>query len=65
MHHDSLESLCFSNFTQVMTQLTVSIEDNSMLEQIKQAISLIRGVSSVTLMVNTGTHSDLFGKNKR
>ena len=32
-----------------MTQLTVSIEDVSKLEQIKQAISLIRGVSSVTL----------------
>ena len=32
-----------------MTQLTVSIEDVSMLDQIKQAISLIRGVSSVTL----------------
>ncbi|MBP5345299.1 MAG: hypothetical protein J6Y99_03700 [Bacteroidales bacterium] len=32
-----------------MTQLTVSIEDNSMLEQIKQAISMLRGVSSVTL----------------
>ncbi len=32
-----------------MTQLTVSIEDDSKLEQIKQAISLIRGVSSVTL----------------
>ena len=31
-----------------MTQLTVSIEDVSMLDQIKQAISLIRGVSSVT-----------------
>ena len=29
-----------------MTQLTVSIEDVSMLDQIKQAISLIRGVSS-------------------
>ena len=27
-----------------MTQLTVSIEDVSMLDQIKQAISLIRGV---------------------
>ena len=32
-----------------MTQLTVSIEDVSKLEQIKQAISLIRGVTSVTL----------------
>ena len=33
----------------IMTQLTVSVEDVSKLEQIKQAISLIRGVSSVTL----------------
>lgn len=32
-----------------MTQLTVSVEDVSKLEQIKQAISLIRGVSSVKL----------------
>lgn len=32
-----------------MTQLTVSIEDASMLEQIKQAISMLRGVTSVTL----------------
>ena len=32
-----------------MTQLTVSVEDASMLDQIKQAISLLRGVSSVTL----------------
>lgn len=32
-----------------MTQLTVSIEDVSKIEQIKQAISLLRGVSSVTL----------------
>ena len=31
-----------------MTQLTVSIEDVSMLEQIKQAISMLRGVASVT-----------------
>ena len=30
-----------------MTQLTVKIEDVSMLEQIKQAISLLRGVVSV------------------
>jgi hypothetical protein len=28
-----------------MTQLTVSIEDVSMLDQIKQAISLLRGVT--------------------
>ena len=31
-----------------MTQLTVSIEDISMLDQIKQAISMLRGVASVT-----------------
>jgi hypothetical protein len=31
-----------------MTQLTVSIEDASMLDQIRQAISLLRGVASVT-----------------
>lgn len=30
-----------------MTQLTVSVEDVTMLEQIKQAISLLRGVVSV------------------
>ena len=30
-----------------MTQLTVKIEDVSMLEQIKQAISMLRGVVSV------------------
>ena len=42
-----------------MAQLTVSIEDASMLDQIRQAISLLRGVTSVS------THSDLFGKNKR
>ena len=34
---------------QDMTQLTVSIEDVSMLDQIRQAISLMRGVTSVTL----------------
>lgn len=32
-----------------MTQLTVKIEDASMLEQIKQAISLLRGVVSVNV----------------
>ena len=32
-----------------MTQLTVSIEDISMLDQIKQAISMLRGVASVTM----------------
>ena len=30
-----------------MTQLTVSIEDVSMLEQIKQAISMLKGVTKV------------------
>ncbi|MBQ6063299.1 MAG: hypothetical protein IJK87_06670 [Prevotella sp.] len=32
-----------------MTQLTVSIEDVSMLEEIRKAISLLQGVTSVTL----------------
>ena len=32
-----------------MTQLTVSIEDVSMLDQIRQAISLLRGVASVSV----------------
>ena len=32
-----------------MTQLTVSVEDISMLDQIRQAISMLRGVASVTL----------------
>lgn len=32
-----------------MTQLTVKIEDVSMLEQIKQAISMLRGVVSVSV----------------
>ncbi len=32
-----------------MTQLTVSIQDVSMLDQIRQAIGLLRGVTSVTL----------------
>jgi len=32
-----------------MTQLTVSIEDASMLDQIKQAISMLRGVVAVTM----------------
>ena len=41
-----------------MTQLTVSIEDVSKLEQIKQAISLIRGVSSVTLKRQSKTGMD-------
>ena len=39
-----------------MTQQTVSIEDVSMLDQIRQAISLLWGVTSVTLkrQVKTG-----------
>ena len=41
-----------------MTQLTVSIEDVSMLDQIKQASSLIRGVSSVTLKRRRKTSMD-------
>jgi hypothetical protein len=41
-----------------MTQLTVSIEDVSMLDQIKQAISLICGVSSVTLKRRRKTSMD-------
>ena len=41
-----------------MTQLTVSIEDVSKLEQIKQAISLIRGFSSVTLKRQRKTGMD-------
>lgn len=32
-----------------MTELTVNIEDSSMIEQIKQAISMLKGVSSVTM----------------
>ena len=42
-----------------MTQLTVSIEDVSMLDQIKQAISLIRGVSSVTLKRSRKTKTSM------
>jgi hypothetical protein len=32
-----------------MTQLTVNVEDASMIEQIKQAISMLKGVASVSL----------------
>lgn len=32
-----------------MTELTVNIEDPSMIEQIKQAISMLKGVASVTM----------------
>ena len=42
----------------IMTELTVSIEDVSMLEQIKQAISMLRGVSSVTLKRRRKTSMD-------
>lgn len=38
-----------------MTQLTVSIQDISMLDQIRQAISLLRGVTSVTMKRQTKT----------
>ena len=41
-----------------MTQLTVSIQDVSMLDQIRQAISLLRGVTSVTLTQQTKTGMD-------
>ena len=41
-----------------MTELTVSVEDVSMLDQIKQAISLLRGVSSVTLKRHRKTSMD-------
>ncbi len=41
-----------------MTQLTVSVEDVSMLDQIRQAISMVRGVSSVSLKRQTKTGMD-------
>jgi hypothetical protein len=41
-----------------MTQLTVSIEDVSMLDQIRQAISLLRGVTSVSLKRQAKTGMD-------
>lgn len=41
-----------------MTQLTVSVEDVSMLEQIRQAISLLRGVANVTLKQPAKTGMD-------
>lgn len=41
-----------------MTQLTVSVEDVSMLDQIRQAISLLRGVTSVTLKRQAKTSMD-------
>ena len=41
-----------------MTQLTVSVEDVSMLDQIRQAISMLRGASSVSLKRQTKTGMD-------
>ena len=41
-----------------MTQLKVSVEDASMLDQIRQAISLLRGVTSVTLTRKPKTGMD-------
>lgn len=41
-----------------MSQLTVTIEDSSMVEQIKQAISLLKGVSSVKLKRPSKTSMD-------
>ena len=41
-----------------MTQLTVTVEDVSMLDQIRQAISMLRGVASVTLKRQTKTGMD-------
>ena len=41
-----------------MTQLTVSIQDVSMFDQIRQAIGLLRGVISVTLKRQTKTGMD-------
>ena len=41
-----------------MTQLTVSIQDASMLDQIRQAISMLRGVTSVTLKRQRKTGMD-------
>ena len=41
-----------------MIQLTVSVEDVSMRDQIRQAISMLRGVSSVSLKRQTKTGMD-------
>jgi hypothetical protein len=41
-----------------MPQLTVSVEDVSMLDQIRQAISMLRGVASVTLKRQAKTGMD-------
>lgn len=41
-----------------MTELTVNIEDPSMIEQIKQAISMLKGVASVTMKKKRRTGMD-------
>ena len=41
-----------------MTQLTVSVEDVLMLDKIRQAISMLRGVASVTLKRQAKTGMD-------
>jgi len=41
-----------------MTQLTACVEDTSMLDQIRQAISMLRGVASVTLKLQAKTGMD-------
>ena len=41
-----------------MTQLTVSIEDVSMLNQIRKAISMLRGVAAVSLKRQKKTGMD-------
>ena len=48
----------YRKYRRNMTQLTVSIENVSMLDQILQAISLLRGVTSVTLKRQTKTGMD-------
>ena len=42
-----------------MTQLTVSVEDVSMLDQIRQAISLLRGVASVSVSLKQPTKTGM------
>ena len=41
-----------------MAELTVSVEDVSMLDQIRQAISMLRGVTSVSLKRQSKTGMD-------
>ena len=41
-----------------MAQLTVSVEDVSMFDKIRQAISMLRGVASVTLKRQAKTGMD-------